>query len=204
MEAHVGFHLQQNCVQSAFHQFFKTAILNFRKLWEIHIFFPCGTYKATKILKTLLLFFFFLSFFFLKDLCNICSNRAKMWDGPKEQNLSPGLNTFCGTHVQARVQRAGFCPLVGFLPKDVRVPSFHLIKAWRRLETWIPEYDKVHLWRKFEGLHIPLLTTYKLCRLTHASQQFFLITPFHFCSIFFFLCVITTRSSCSMLPMWAP
>lgn len=79
--------------------------------------------------------FFFLSFFFLKDLCNICSNRAKMWDGPKEQNLSPGLNTFCGTHVQARVQRAGFCPLVGFLPKDVRVPSFHLIKAWRRLET---------------------------------------------------------------------
>lgn len=59
MEAHVGFHLQQNCVQSAFHQFFKTAILNFRKLWEIHIFFPCGTYKATKILKTLLLFFFF-------------------------------------------------------------------------------------------------------------------------------------------------
>mgnify|MGYP001855609114 CR=1 FL=1 len=148
--------------------------------------------------------FFFLSFFFLKDLCNICSNRAKMWDGPKEQNLSPGLNTFCGTHVQARVQRAGFCPLVGFLPKDVRVPSFHLIKAWRRLETWIPEYDTVHLWRKFEGLHIPLLTTYKLCRLTHASQQFFLITPFHFCSIFFFLCVITTRSSCSMLPMWAP
>lgn len=157
-----------------------------KALGSTHIF-PIDMYKAAKI---------FLFVCFSNNSPTIFFQVGYDMAWPKRTESFPvGELLLYNTLVRYR-----FCTLAGFPPMLSKVPSFHLIKAQKRLEVFFSwALDGASL----KGLHNPLLQFTDSTCWCMQPQQFFFIISFHLCSICPFLCVATTHRGCPILLMWA-